>query len=364
MKKIIISVTTDLISDQRVHKMSTTLHNSGYDVLLVGRKLNNDFISKRPYSVKRFNLIFRRGFLFYMFFNIRLFIFLLFNKCDIFYANDLDTLLPNFIISKIKNKPLVYDSHELFTEVPELIEKKIVKSFWVFLEKKIFPKLSNVITVSDSIANFYKKKYQIDSLIIKNVPYLKANNSSVEKKINIQGFNPNKKNIIYQGSLNKDRGISIMIDTMAHLNANLFIVGSGDLKRVIGIYFKKKIDNKIFFRTCSFQQLKSITREFDLGLSFEEDTCLAYRYSLPNKIFDYLHAEIPILASDLPDISSLVINNKIGKVLSSRNPEEIASQIRYILKNKNIYNLNLKSAKKEFCWENQEKKIIELFNNL
>ena len=366
MKKIIISVSTDLISDQRVHKMSTTLHNSGYDVLLVGRKLNNDFFSKRPYRVKRFNLKFRRGFLFYMFFNIRLFIFLLFNKCDIFYANDLDTLLPNFIISKIKNKPLVYDSHELFTEVPELIDKKIVKSFWLFLEKKIFPKLSNVITVSDSIANFYKKKYQIDSLIIKNVPYLKTNNSLVEKKYNIQGFNPNKKNIIYQGSLNKDRGISIMIDTMVHLNANLFIVGSGDFKKELLEYtIKKKLINKIFFLgRVPFQQLKSITCEFDLGLSFEEDTCLAYRYSLPNKIFDYLHAEIPILASDFPDISSLVINNKIGEVLSSRNPKQIASQIEYILKNKNIYNLNFKSTKKKFCWENQEKKIIKLFNNL
>ena len=142
----------------------------------------------------------------------------------------------------------MYDSHELFTEVPELIDKKIVKSFWLFLEKKIFPKLSNVITVSDSIANFYKKKYQIDSLIIKNVPYLKTNNSLVEKKYNIQGFNPNKKNIIYQGSLNKDRGISIMIDTMVHLNANLFIVGSGDFKKELLEYtIKKKLINKIFF---------------------------------------------------------------------------------------------------------------------
>jgi glycosyltransferase involved in cell wall biosynthesis len=153
---------------------------------------------------------------------------------------------------------------------------------------------------------------------------------------------------------------------MAHLNANLFIVGSGDLKKELLEYtFKKKLINKIFFLgRVPFQQLKSITREFDLGLSFEEDTCLAYRYSLPNKIFDYIHAEIPILASDLPDISSLVINNKIGEVLSSRNPEEIASQIKYILNNKNKYTLNLKSAKKEFCWERQEKKIITLFNNL
>ena len=123
-KKVIVSVTTDLISDQRVHKTCLTLYNMGYDVLLIGRKFNNidcsEKLYKRPYSVKRFSLIFNKGFLFYAIYNIRLLFFLMSSKFDILLSNDLDTLAPNFISSKIKKKPLVYDSHELFTEVPEL----------------------------------------------------------------------------------------------------------------------------------------------------------------------------------------------------------------------------------------------------
>lgn len=151
-KKIIVSVTTDLYSDQRVHKTCLSLHKAGYDVLLVGRFVKkNIFIDleerkNKPYSIKRFNLFFKKGFLFYMVYNIRLLFFLLNNKFDILLSNDLDTLLSNFIISKLKKKSLVYDSHELFTEVPELYNRNFVKSFWVLIEGWIFPKLNSIIT--------------------------------------------------------------------------------------------------------------------------------------------------------------------------------------------------------------------------
>ena len=102
-KKIIVSVTTDLHSDQRVHKTCMSLSKFGYDVLIVGRCLDENIFSKKneqkqkPYDVKRFRLFFNKGFLFYMTYNIRLFFFLLFNKFDILLANDLDTLLPNLL---------------------------------------------------------------------------------------------------------------------------------------------------------------------------------------------------------------------------------------------------------------------------
>ena len=128
-------MTTDLISDQRVHKTCLSLYNSGYNVLLIGRKLTNERLLKRPYNTKRFNLFFKTGFLFYMIFNIRLFFFLLFNKSHILFSNDLDTLIPNFIVSRIKRIHLVYDAHELFTEVPELVNRRFVRSVWLFIEK-------------------------------------------------------------------------------------------------------------------------------------------------------------------------------------------------------------------------------------
>ncbi len=366
MKKIIVSVTTDLISDQRVHKMCLSLHNAGNDVFLVGRKLNDDLVQARPYKFKRFNMFFKKGFFFYMFFNIKLFLFFLFKKCDVYISNDLDTLLANFLASKIKKKPLVYDSHELFTEVPELTSKRFVKYFWLQIEKIFFPKLKHIITVSEGIASFYKEKYGKSILVVRNVPFLNKYSSMQEEYFNLLSFNKNQKNIIYQGSLNKDRGVFLMIDAMQYVNANLFILGSGDLEEELKENVAQKgLNKKIFFvGRVPFQKLKNITKRFDLGLSFEEDTCLAYRFSLPNKIFDYVHAEIPVLASDLPDISKFINKNNIGEVLSSRFPQKVASQITEMLSRKDFYIDYLKKAKIEYCWEQEEKKIINLFNHL
>ena len=366
MKKIIVSVTTDLISDQRVHKMCLFLSNSGNDVLLVGRKLSNDIVSKRPYKVKRFNMFFRKGFFFYMFFNIRLFFVLVFTKCDAYLSNDLDTLIPNFLASKIKKKPLVYDSHELFTEVPELINKKFVKSFWLYVEKKIFPKLKNIITVSEGISLFYKTKYKKSVVVVKNVPLLNNHFNQKKEITNLLNYNKNKNNIIYQGSLNKDRGIKLMIDMMEYLDANLFLVGSGDLEEELKENVKKKnLQSKVFFvGRVPFEKLKSITAKFDLGLSFEEDTCLAYRFSLPNKVFDYIHAGVPVLTSNLPDVSRFVKENNVGEVLDSRGPKNVALQIKKVLQRKEFYDNYIDIAKNKFCWEHEGLKIIQVFKSL
>ena len=130
MKKIIISVTNDLIADNRVHKVATSLCKNNYNILLIGRKLKKSSkIKERNYKCKRIKLIFNKGALFYAEYNFRLFWLLLFTKADILLANDLDTLLANFLCAKIKRKKLVYDSHEYFTEVPELINRKFTKKY-------------------------------------------------------------------------------------------------------------------------------------------------------------------------------------------------------------------------------------------
>ena len=164
-KRIIISVTNDIATDNRIRKVAQSLFNSGFEITVVGRKLKNSLSIDRPYKIKRFRLLFNKGALFYASYNFRLFLFLLFQKADIFLSNDLDTLLANYLASRIRNKQLVYDSHELFTEVPELVDRPKVQKMWLAIEKRILPKLKKAYTVCDSIADYYKKKYGVEMVL-------------------------------------------------------------------------------------------------------------------------------------------------------------------------------------------------------
>lgn len=358
MKRIVISVTNDLATDQRVSKVCDTLQEFGFDVFLIGRLLPNSLSIKRNYKTHRIKLLFNKGFLFYAEYNLRLFFKLLFTKKDILLSNDLDTLLPNYLISKLQNKKLIYDSHELFTEVPELINRPKTQKVWRKIENLIVPKLKNCYTVCQSIADYYNSKYQTDFKVIKNLP-LKS------RDINKKKNNSKEKTIIYQGALNLGRGIELMIKTMKHLeNTKFIIVGDGDitneLKKLVEAL---DLNNKIeFLGRKSPNDLKQITLNADLGISFEEDLGLNYRYALPNKIFDYINAEVPILVSDLPEMKRIVEDYTVGGIILERKPEVIAQQIQEILKND--YSYSLKKAKKELNWQSEKEKLKLIFTNL
>ena len=360
MNKIIVSVTNDITTDQRVHKVCSTLMKNNFEVLLIGRKLINSKDLKREYDINRFRLLFNNGFLFYAEFNFRLFFFLLLQKKTILLSNDLDTLLPNFLVSKIQNKKLVYDSHELFSEIPELVKRPFVKKCWEKLEDFMLPKLQNCYTVCDSIKNHYNQKYNCDFKTIKNLPTRKT---SLQ---NPNNYNfKNEKIILYQGALNIGRGLELMIETMEYLENCIFIiVGDGDiyedLKKTVYI---KNLNSKVeFLGRKSPEKLFKITPNADLGISFEEDLGLNYRYALPNKIFDYIQAEVPILVSDLPEMKKIVNQYKVGEIIAERSPKFIAKQIEKLLE-KDFSN-ELKSAKSQLVWENQEEKLLDIFNNL
>lgn len=139
-KKLVLTVTNNLVSDNRVHKVATTLVGMGFDVTLVGRTWpSNSKLNPRNYSTRRFALLFNKGFLFYANYNIRLFFYLLYKRFDVILSNDLDSLTACFVASKITRANLVYDSHEYFTELPELVDRPFVKMTWEKIESFILP---------------------------------------------------------------------------------------------------------------------------------------------------------------------------------------------------------------------------------
>lgn len=362
-KRIVISVINDLVTDYRVHRTCNTLIKSGAEVLLVGRKLpKSPELASRPYKIRRLNLIFSKGPFFYAEYNIRLFIFLLFTKADILVSNDLDTLTANYIASKIKKKPLVFDSHEYFTELPEVIDRKYVKKIWLFIEKLIIPNLKHCYTVSDSIAAEYKKNYGVTFAVIRNVsPYCE-----VGKEL----LNRVSKTILYQGALNKGRGIELAIKSMKYLDDyKLIIAGDGYIASELrNLADKENVSNKIVFTgRIPFENLFNISIQASVGLSIEEDIGLNYRYALPNKLFSYIQLRLPVIVSDLPEMSKIVNDYKIGHVLKARDSFLLAQNIREICENLNYIKelrKNLDIAARELCWENEENKLKDIYRKI
>lgn len=364
---IILCVSNDLTADQRLHKMSLSLQEASYNVLLLGRKKRQSLHpGYRTYDYKRLNLIFSRKAIFYAEYNIRLLLYLLFHPYKLAIANDLDTLPAVWLAARLKNKKILFDSHELFSEVPELQNRPRIKNFWRKLEDKLIPQIDAGITVSSSIADYYLDRYEKKFTVLPNYP---QEHNFIAGNLDQFGIPPRRKIMLYQGALNKSRGLELMINTMSLLpDWILVIAGTGDLEKELKSLAKKKNQNNqiIFTGQLNFETLQSLTPLANIGLSLEEDAGLNYRFALPNKIFDYVKAQIPVIVSDLPEMARIVNNFHVGEVLKYRTPEDLASLIKKVQAgNENIfYQYYLNEAARHFIWSNNQKKLQNLIKPL
>jgi len=339
----------------------------GYEVILVGRsKYDSLPLLQRAYTTERLHLLFEKEAAFYAEFNFRLFFFLLFRKFDVLIANDLDTLLPNYLISKIKRIPLVYDSHEYFCGVPELENNHFARKCWLRIEKWIFPRLKHVFTVNDSIANLYKKQYNVDVKVVRNIP-LKRERIITKTRMDL-GLPQDKQILLLQGAgINVDRGVEELIDAMQWIsNALLLIIGGGDVIENLKMQASKLhlYDRIRFIPKLAFDELYNYTVLSDLGLTLDKNTNINYRFSLPNKLFDYISAGIPVLSSDLFEIRNIIEKYSIGEILIDLQPEHIALHINQLLADEvklAEFRKNTAFANQELCWENEEKELIKVY---
>ena len=356
--RIICTVTTDLTYDQRMQRICSSLTKSGYEVTLVGRKLaHSQPLKQESYRQKRLSCFINKGKFFYLEYNFRLFLYLLFKKVNIINSIDLDTIVAGFLSSKIRKKQFTYDAHEYFTEVIELIDRPKTRRLWKRIESKIIPKLKHGYTVNQSLAALYLTEYNIPFQVIRNVPVL--------EKLDLPTDRSSVPYLIYIGAVNAGRGIEETIQAMQQLDCKLMICGDGDIYgEMVKLTAELNLQNKIEFKGyVEPKELKRLTREAFAGVLLLENKGKSYYYSLANKFFDYAHAEIPQLVIEFPEYVNIMNKYKVG-LFTELNVNSIVSNTQLLLNDIELYERlkeNSRAAKKELNWQNEEKILADFY---
>ncbi len=241
MKQILFTVTNDLTYDQRMSRICQSLTGAGFAVTLIGRSSRKSLpLQNRSYRQLRMNCWFQKGKSFYIEYNFRLFFHLVFAKADLICSIDLDTVLPVWIVSRLRHIPRVYDAHELFCEMKEVITRPAVYRVWKRIEKWTLPSFPNGYTVSPPIVEEFKRMYGLEYGLIRNMALLDESF--------LPGASP-EKYILYQGAVNEGRSFETLIPAMKQVDLPLYIYGDGNFmhqaKELVSLH---NLEQKVFFK--------------------------------------------------------------------------------------------------------------------
>lgn len=364
-RKIILAVTTDLNYDQRMQRICNSLSNASYEVLLLGREKADSLpFKKQVYQQHRLRLWAQKGPLFYLFFNLRLFLYLIRNRSDIVCAVDLDTVLAVGLLKRIRpSVKVVFDAHEYFTEVPELQGRKTIQHIWNAIGDRYVPGFDAAYTVGPALAEMFTEKYKIDFKTVRNISVLRSSHDTLR---NTEPFI-----LYYQGALNTGRGLEEMIKAMELLDTHcqLYIAGEGDLSEYLRALVRDKgLESRVKFLGYLLpEDLQKWLKVASLGLNLLEHKGLSYYYSLANKTFDYIQAELPAVHMAFPEYKALQDQWDCFYLQESLEPEDLANSIRGIMNDMDLYEEKLahcRKAKVSLNWETESTALIRIYDAL
>jgi glycosyltransferase involved in cell wall biosynthesis len=374
-KRVIVCVISDLVTDQRVHKVSLTLRDAGHDVLLIGARRKHSLpLPPRGYNAQRIAMLFQKKVFFYTEFNLRLFFRLLQARGDIFLGNDLDVMPAVWLAGRLRGKPVVYDTHEYFLGMPELEGRPMVRKVWRIIEGFIFPRLRYIYTICGSFCDLYRKDYGKELRAVRNVPYRAVADPGTPLPADIERRLPaGKFSLLFQGAgINPERGVEELVMAMTMLDParfHLVIIGGGDIFHRIEemVRVEDLTDRITILPKVPFEILRSVTRRADLGLSLDKPTNINHLYGLPNKIFDYLHSGVPVLVSRLKELEIIVNSYDVGDFIGSHDPAHLAEKIMEIAGDPARlarWRHNTEKVKEECNWEKEGSIILEIFEQV
>jgi glycosyltransferase involved in cell wall biosynthesis len=368
LQKICIAFLGNFYFDTRTYNFYTSLSKNGFDVSVISFSWQNNKKSDNK-NVKVIQIKRHPSILFYFKFAVRTLINLFSFKADIYIADDIYTLPFIVIAGKIFHAKIIYDSREVYMHLAGLKQKKLTQNFIRAIEKFFIRYVDLTLAVGELDRIYIQKYYDLlNTLVIRNLPLCKKPDNAVDyrKMFNLPA---DSKIIVYQGMILHGRGLKIILPILDRLdNAYLVIIGDGDQKEFYeSLTEELKLNNKVFFIGLKTQnELTNFTAGADMGLSIIEDLSLSYYYALPNKLFEYVMAEVPVIVSNMPQMKEIVDKYHVGVCVNHNDSDEITKVINYYLQNeKSLLELkeNCKKASEELCWEKEIESLLDIIKN-
>ena len=371
---MVFAVTTDLSYDQRMQRICGSLAQAGYRVTIIGWQ-RKDSVSLTPQLYEQHRLCgwFQHGKLFYLEYNLRLLWHLLRRRADVWACADLDAALPTWLRARLGGQPFVYDAHELFTEVPEVVTRPRVQRLWQWVENVIVPRAQLCYTVGLALARLFEQRHSGSRFaVVRNVPV--GNEQVVMSNEPLRPTAQQVPTLLYQGALNVGRGLAELLDAMPLVPARLVICGEGDCSAALraqaerlGLLASEQVEFKGYVLPAELRQL---TAQATVGIMLLENVGLSYYYSLANKFFDYVQAGIPQLCIDFPEYRALNAHHEVAALVPDLAPATLAAALARLLPGGQPGSYyqhlakNCRQARQEWSWQEEEKVLIGLYQDL
>ena len=362
-KKIIFTVTNDISYDQRMSRICTSLSQAGYDVTIIGFERKSSIpLAEKPYRQIRIKGIPEKGKMLYFKYWIKLYRLLLKLEADAICAIDLDTILPVYWASRRKGTRRVYDAHEIFTELKEVVVKRSSTIIWGRIARQLIPQFPHGYTIGKYYARYFKEHYGVDYEIVRNATVLREDNRPDPAS--------KKKYILYQGAVNHGRCFEQLIPAMKAVDAELVVCGNGNFfEQAQALTREHDLHHKIHFKGyIPPAALQEYTREAAVGITlFEADNVLSNYYSMANRFFDYMHHGVAQLCNAYPEYVDVNKKYEIAVLVPDTQPQTIAVALNRMKKDDSFrrqLGTNALEARKEYCWQEEEKRLLKFYEQL
>ena len=363
---------TDLHFDYRIYREATSLRRAGHEVVIIASAFTSaplegwDDFEIHLIPIDRSRSLRRL----YPFFWQRAYPLLLAARPDAFHAHDLDALGPAVRSARRLDRPLVYDSHEFWIEQSSLVNRPLMRTFWSILEKRLIKRVDRVITVSTSIAESLHARYGLDKVVVlRNLPLFrkKVQSNRIRETLDLPADRPI---VLYQGGFLTENGLREQIEAAADFgDAALVLIGDGPSEKALHQQVRDSgLQDRVFFiPRVPFHQLHSYTCSADLGLCLIKGTGKSFYYSLPNKLFEYMMAGLPVLASNFPEMQRVVQETQTGVTINPTDVIAIRQQVGELLADEQrrlAYGRACLDAAQHYHWEQEANQLTQLYSTL